>query len=73
MKWGEICDDVYDAQNNVSEASELAPSYRWGEAKAEAEELDQWTMNEMYRFLKESLPSIKAAMKKLEPHLKKEE
>ena len=71
MKWGDISEEVWQVENDISDACSLRPSYRWGEEKAEDTELDQWEIDEMYKYLESATKSLEAAKKKLKPHTTK--
>ena len=68
MKWGELSKLMWHGHQDATEACELRPSERHGEDKANATELDQWTIDRMYDLLGTALVNIKAAMNKLRPH-----
>ena len=71
MKWGHVAKEVWQAQNDIVDACELRPNNRWGEEKAEDTEVDQWGVDEMYKYLESAAKSIEAAKKKLKPHTTK--
>jgi len=68
IKWGDISKEIWQAQNDITDVCNMAPSNRHGNEKAEATEIDQWTIDEMYNFLGTASVNTKAAMAKLRPH-----
>lgn len=67
FRWGEISIEVWQTQNDITDACNLAPSNRHGEKAANATELDQYTIDEIYNFLGTAVTNAQAAMKKLHP------
>ena len=65
VKWGDISKVVWQAQNDVIDVCNISPSTRRGEDKADATELDQWTIDEIYKLLGSAVVNINSAMNKL--------
>ena len=68
MKWGKIVKEIWQARNDIIDACNLSPSDKHGVEKADANDLDPWTIDELYNLLGTASVNIKTAMNKLKPH-----
>ena len=69
--WGHISDELYQVQNDIVDVINLGPSTRWGEENADASEINQWEIDNIYKYLISAEVAIKVAKAQLKPYTTK--